>query len=288
MAHDSMPAYDLILDGHSHAFPDAIAARAIQTLTAEAKWQPVKAWHDGTVKGLLAAMDDAGIYRTLMCSIATRPAQVRKITDWSAAVTSDRVAAFASIHPDFAQPEAEVERIASLHLPGLKFHPQYQNCPTDDPRVIRIARAAARHNLALVIHAGYDLGFDRTDIGSPQRVRRLFDAVPGLRLLACHLGGWADWEQSLRHIVGQEIYLETSYCFGQCPADLLRQIVEKHPPEYLMFGTDSPWAQPAAELDQIRALPLGRDTMRLALWDNGCRFAGLKPPASPAHGCVLS
>ncbi len=276
MSPDIMNSTALILDGHTHAFPDAIAARAVQTLTAEAKWQAVRPWHDGTVTGLLASMDRAGIRRTLMCSIATRPGQVTKITDWSAAVASDRVVPFASIHPDYERPEAEVERIASLGLAGLKFHPQYQDCPADDPRVVRIARAAARHGLAMAFHAGYDLAFAKSDIASPQRIRNLFEAVPGLRLQACHLGGWQDWEESLRHIVGQPIYLETSFCLGQCPPDMLRRIIEQHPPEWLMFGTDAPWADELAELALFQALPLGREAMRQALWENGCRFAGIR------------
>jgi uncharacterized protein len=276
MKHDAANSTDWILDGHGHAFPDAIAAHAVRTLTAEAKWQPVRAWHDGTVSGLLASMDRAGIRRTLLCSIATRPGQVAKITDWSAAVACDRIIPFASIHPDFAQPEAEVERIAALGLKGLKFHPQYQDCPADDPRVVRIVKAAARHHLAVVFHAGYDLAFDKSDIASPQRIGNLFQAVPDLRLLACHLGGWEDWEESLRHLVGRPIYLETSYCLEQCPPDTLHRIVERHPAEYLLFGTDTPWAEPSAELARFKALPLGGKALRQALWENGCRFAGIK------------
>jgi uncharacterized protein len=276
MTQDTNDLTDGILDGHGHAFPDAIAARAVRTLTAEAKWQPVRAWHDGTVGGLLASMDRAGIRRTLLCSIATRPGQVTRITDWSASVASQRIVPFASIHPDYEQPEAEVERIAALGLAGLKFHPQYQECPADDPRIVRIVRAAVRHNLAVVFHAGYDLAFDKSDIASPQRIRNLFEAAPGVRLMACHLGGWEDWEESLRHIVGQGIYLETSFCLDDCPPELLRRIIEKHPPEYLVFGTDAPWLDPVAELAKFKALPLDGAALRQALWENGCRFAGVR------------
>jgi uncharacterized protein len=268
---------DLIFDAHSHAFPDALAAHALHTLAAEAKWQPVQSFHNGTVGGLLASINAAGIHRTILCSIATRPAQVTKITAWSAALASDRIIPFASIHPDFQNPEAEVERLASLGLRGLKFHPQYQNCPPDDPRILRIARAAAKHNLALVFHAGYDLAFDKTDIASPQRLRHLFESVPGLRLLACHLGGWCDWDNALKHIVGQPIYIETSYSLQQCPPDTLHRILERHSPDYLMFGTDSPWADPAAELALLKNLPLDPANLRRALWDNACRFVGIQP-----------
>ncbi|MGA2502214.1 MAG: amidohydrolase family protein [Tepidisphaeraceae bacterium] len=264
-----------VLDGHSHAFPDEIAARAIETLTHGAQWFPVKAWHDGSVRGLLERMDEAGIRRSLMCSIATRPGQVRKITDWSAKVKSGRVIPFASIHPDFDEPEAEVERIASLGLPGLKFHPQYMNCPADDPRVIRIARAAAKAGLAMVFHAGFDLAFAKSDIASPRRIRNLHEAVPELRLLACHLGGWECWEESLAEVVGRPIYLETSFCLGQCDMDTLRRIIDKHSPDMLMFGSDSPWANPAADLAIFKELPLSPQAMTKALWENGNRFAGI-------------
>jgi hypothetical protein len=88
-----------VLDSHAHAFPDRIAAGAIEVLTAEALWMPVQAHHDGTVAGLLGCMDDAGIDRVILCSVATRPAQVPKITDWSASIAGERVIPFASIHP---------------------------------------------------------------------------------------------------------------------------------------------------------------------------------------------
>jgi predicted TIM-barrel fold metal-dependent hydrolase len=275
-----------VFDAHSHAFPDALAPHAIKSLAGGAHWHPVEPHHDGTVAGLLAGMDHAGIERAIMCSIATRPSQVRKITDWSAAIASDRLIPFASIHPDFENPEAEIERIAALGLRGLKFHPQYMACPADDPRVLRIARAAAKLGLALALHTGYDLAFACNDIGSPRRIRALHQAVPSLRLLACHLGGWEDWDQALRCVIGLPIYIETSFCLGQCPPATLERIITRHPPDMLLWGTDSPWADQAADLQKFRALPFLSDQAKAsALWENPSRFVGFvdredrEPPA---------
>lgn len=263
-----------ILDSHAHAFPDRIAAGAIEVLTAEALWMPVHAQHDGTVAGLLGCMDDAGIDRVILCSVATRPAQVPKITDWSAAIAGERVIPFASIHPDYEHVEAEVERIAELGIPGLKFHPYYMNCPIDDPRTIRIAKAAAKANLAMAFHAGYDLAYEKIDLCDPAKVRALHEAVPDLRMQACHMGSWRDWERSLQLVAGLPIYIETSFSLGQCPHDLLLEIIDRHSPDYFMFGTDSPWANPTEELAKFMALPLDEDRRRKALWENGHRFAG--------------
>jgi predicted TIM-barrel fold metal-dependent hydrolase len=264
-----------IIDAHAHAFPDAIAPHALKVLIAEALWRPVQAYHDGTVAGLVASMDRAGIEQTVLCSVATKPAQVRKITDWSAAVATERIIPFASIHPNFAEPEKQVERIAAMGLRGLKFHPQYMSCAPDDPRAIRIARAAAKRGLAMVLHAGHDIAYPKTDIATPSRVRRLHDTVPDLRLLACHLGGFDEWEESIRHLVGTDVYLDTSFSFGHVPADVLRRIIEGHTPTRLVFGSDSPWADPAVDLEAFDRLPLPDDRKRMALWDNAMAFVGL-------------
>jgi uncharacterized protein len=267
-----------ILDCHSHAFPDHVAPGAMRSLVAEAKWRPVTAYHDGTIRGLLASMDRAGIGRTIMCSVATRPGQVGKITDWSASVATERIIPFASIHPDFAEPEKEVERIASLGLRGLKFHPQYMNCAIDDPRTVRIAHAAAANGLAMVFHGGYDLAFEKDDLGGPRQTLNLHRAVPKLRILACHVGGWERWQESLEYIAGEEIYIETSFCLGgQCPAEILGRILERHSPTHLLFGTDSPWTDQAEELRQFRGLAIADATKTAAMWENGMRFLGMSP-----------
>jgi predicted TIM-barrel fold metal-dependent hydrolase len=261
-----------ILDAHAHVFPDHIAPGAMKTLVGEAKWMKVIPHHDGTVAGLLACMDAAGIDRAICCSVATRPTQVRKITDWSASIAGPRIIPFASINPDFDDVEAETARIASLGIRGLKFHPQYMQCAADDPRAIRIARAAAAAGLAMEFHAGYDLAFDPDDLAAPARIRRLHESVPSLRLLACHLGGWRCWDQVLSELIGLPIWLETSFCLGQCPPDVLLRILTAHPADYVLFGTDAPWANPTEELAKFRALPLADDIKAAATLTNALRF----------------
>ena len=215
----------------------------------------------------------------IICGVATRPEQTTKITDWSASVASERLVPFASVHPEFPDPEAEIDRIARAGLKGLKFHSYYMECPLDDPRCIRIARAAAAANLAMVFHTGYDLGFEKADVASPERVRRLHEAVPNLRMAAAHLGGWEQWDESRRHVVGLPIYLETSFSLSRCRRDLLLDILASHPPEYLLFGTDAPWTDQKEAVERLAALPVAEDLKR-RLWHNAHRFANLPLPGS--------
>ena len=270
-----------VIDVHAHAFPDALAAGAIARLQGRSVWDDIRPVSDGTVAGLLASMDRAGIERAVVCSVATRPAQVPKITAWCRASASDRIVPFASVHPDFEGPEAELERIAAAGLKGVKFHSEYMGCALDDPRAVRIARGAARLNLAMAVHAGYDFAFAKEDLASPQRVRGLHRAVPDLRMVACHMGGWRRWPDALEHVIGLPIYVETSMTLRWCPRALFERMVERHAPELLLFGTDSPWSDGAEDLARLEAAGVPADLRRRMCWDNALAFLGAAPLAGP-------
>ncbi len=263
-----------IIDAHAHAFPDSIAKHAVTSLCGQGLWHEMRNHHDGTTTGLITSMDRAGIARAVLCSVATKPTQVEKITDWSVSIASDRLIPFASIHPDYAEPEREIDRIVGVGLRGLKFHPQYMNCAVDDARCLRIARAAARAGLAIEFHGGYHPAFEKHDVGSPLRLRRLHDAVPGLRLVACHLGGMDDWQGVIDYLVGCDIYLETSFTPYWCPPDIMATILARHSPHRILFGTDSPWTDQAAELAHFRRLPLSAEGFELALAKNMAELLG--------------
>jgi uncharacterized protein len=257
-----------IIDAHAHAFPDPIANRAVHSVSNQGRWQKIKNHHDGTLAGLLASMDRAGIRRAVLCSVATKPTQVEKITDWSASIANPRIIPFASIHPEYPEPEREVERIAGFGMRGLKFHPQYMECAFDDPRCLRIAQAAARSGLSFAIHGGYHPAFERRDDGSPLRLRRLHDAVPDLHIIACHMGGMGDWQGVIDHLVGTDVYLETSFAPTYCPPDIMAAIVSRHSPSRIVFGTDAPWTDQATELAAFKRLPLSAEGFELALSKN--------------------
>ena len=98
-----------IIDAHAHAFPDAIAAHALSAVRDHGRWHKITNHHDGTLAGLLASMDRAKIHRAVLCSVATKPTQVEKITDWSVAIASDRIIPFASVHSDYTDENGQLQ-----------------------------------------------------------------------------------------------------------------------------------------------------------------------------------
>jgi hypothetical protein len=264
-----MPAIDI----HTHAFPDALAGRAVTKLEKEAEWQAVG---DGTVDGLVASMDAADIDISVLCPIATRPKQVRGIFKWCNKIHSERIIPLGSPHPAMKKPEKWVARFARAGLPGIKLHPMYQNFVADDAQLDPIYAAAVEHGLFVTIHAGRDIAFDpEDDRAAPRRLRAVLDRHPGLQLICTHMGGWKSWQEVRQHLLGTDAWLETSFSLAMLdPAEAVAMI-RRHGPEKVMFGTDWPWNDQSAERQRIETLDLRPDEIRAVLCNNAARLLDL-------------
>lgn len=258
-----------IIDIHTHAFPDALAGRAMAYLEEEGH---IKAALDGRVSSLLASMDRAGIERSVICSIATKPSQYRPILDWSKEIASRRIVPFPSIHPDDPEAAAHVHEIAGAGFKGVKLHPYYQQFDMDDPRVFPIYGAIEEAGLILLCHTGFDLAFPRDRKCDPERIMKVLDYFPQLRLITTHLGSWEDWDEVRRRMIGKRILIETSFSIHVMGRDAARELILAHPGDCLLFGTDSPWADQKKAVEELLSLDLGEDLERRILYRNAARL----------------
>ncbi len=253
------------IDFHTHAFPDALAPTAIAKLTASCAEENLLPHHDGTVAGLVAAMDAAGIAASVVASIATKPSQNGAILEWCVAVRDGerrraggaRLIPFPSVHPASADAEEAVDRAAEAGFKGLKLHPYYQGAALDSPAVIRLAARAAKRKLILLCHCGYDMAFPADPVASPRKIRALMDACPDLTLVAAHLGGWKDWDAARDLLAGLPIYLDTSFSLDYLSREAALDFLATHPRTHLLFGSDSPWDDQRSSLERLAEF--GRD-----------------------------
>ena len=236
----------MLIDFHTHAFAPSLAPRALSALSATSCTRPVL---DGTVDALLASMRSAGVDRSVICPIATKPSQFDPILRWALAVRAalpDALTPLLSVHPDDPEALAHIDTAAALGFPGLKFHPYYQNFAVDAPRLFPLYDRMAARGLFAVFHSGYDIGFPFVDISSPARLARVLDAFPTLRVVATHLGGWHDWLNVSRHLLGRDVWIETSYSLSELSPAVARSMLLSHRPDRLLFGTYSPWKSHSA------------------------------------------
>lgn len=263
-----------ILDFHAHAFPDAIAPAAMRMLNAAVE-QEYAACLDGTLGDLLRSMDACGIEKAVLASIATRPQQFQSILDWSISIASGRIIPFPSVHPadpDFA---AHVDAIAEAGFKGIKLHPYYQDFDLDEERINPLYEAIARNGLVLLIHTGYDMAFERTRKANAARTLNVIERFPDLKFAASHLMAWEDWDDAKERALGKPIYTDISCSVQYMPPERARDLLSAHPAEYILFGTDSPWADQQDAIDAVRALDMGADWERAVFHDNAARLLGL-------------
>ena len=271
----------MVIDFHVHAFPDELAPRAVSGINAGIPGH-AQAVLDGTVRGLLGSMDRAGIRQAVLWSVATKPTQVDPIIRWSRAVAGERIIPFGSVHPDCADAAAEVRKVAAAGLKGIKLHPMYQGFAADEERAWPLYEAAQAAGLILAFHAGGDLSYPPDDDrASPRRILRVHRAFPRIRMVVAHLGGWSMWDEVADTLAGTDVYLETSYTFCTATPEQVRRVLQRHPPERVLFGTDSPWRDQRESLALARAAFPDATTRRMVLEDNAERL--LAAPAFADH-----
>jgi len=268
----------LIIDAHTHAFPDALADRAIPVLEKAAG---VRARLNGTVSALLASMDRHGIDRSIVCSIATKPSQTQAILAWSAKIRSNRILPFPSIHPADPDWKEHLDRISGEGFLGVKLHPYYQEFDIEEPRMMRIYEHIERLGLAVVMHTGFDMAYPERPSFDPPALARILRSFPSLKMQTTHLGSWRQWDEVERHLIGKRVFMDISYSLQFLPADRSRRMILAHPPECVCFGTDSPWADQGEELARLRSLELGSEMEERILGRNILAFLGLEEAGRP-------
>ncbi len=253
------------IDFHTHAFPDELADKAMKKLKGE---EDIRTYLDGTISSLLASMDSCGIDKSVVCSIATKPAQFDPILGWSKKIRSDRIVPFPSIHPDDAQAIEHISKVKGEGFKGIKFHPYYQEFRLDDEKLFPLYEKIVDEQLIVVMHTGFDFTFDKIRIADPEKIVRVYDAFPGIRFVTTHLGSWNDWDEVEKHLIGKKIYMEISFSLEYLDIERARRLIQSHPKEYIFFGTDSPWTDQGNALSLLKKLDLGQERENLILHGN--------------------
>lgn len=285
----------LIVDFHTHVFPDAIAAEAIKKL--ENNSAHVKSCTDGTLSGLRASMREAGVRYSVLLPVCTSPRQFASINKFSSENNDPAggLVFFGGIHPDCEDVEAKLEHIKSLGLRGIKLHPDFQGVFIDDERYVRIVRKCVQLGLYVSIHAGVNIGAPEVVHCPPERALRMLRAAyEGVdmakeerpRVILAHLGGGFMLEETERHLCGAFVYLDLAFTFGwEDEAQILR-IIRAHGADRVLFATDSPWAVQKESVEALKRLPLTELEQRQIFGENAAEMLGLPLEVGVMEDCV--
>lgn len=197
----------MIIDIHTHEFPDKIAAKTKEVLQNNSHSET---FSDLTLRGLIDTESKAGIDLAVIVPVATKPSQVESINN-SAYEINERfggktVLSFAAMHPEMTR------------------------------------------------HAINEIG--------------------DFPLIVAHMGGWKDWERVPEYLADTSILIDTSASLNEIvprkgdghyyskegrkllDADGFMKLFNAFGSKRILFGTDNPWSDPAADIDFIKNLPI--------------------------------
>jgi predicted TIM-barrel fold metal-dependent hydrolase len=264
----------VIVDAHVHVWPDALARRAIGDAGLS-----LTPFGDGTVAALTQALDTAGIDRAVCLAVAPRAEHVDAANRFVGGLDRTRFVGFGSIHPA-TDAAALVESLRANRLPGAKAHPAFQRYSLDDPRLDAIWDAL-QGEFAVTIHVGKVGDHDDGGGCTPAMVRSIVDRFPRLDVIACHFGGYLLAPEAQEVLVGRRVYLDTSWppSVARLEPARIRTLIERHGADRVVFGSDWPMGDPAAERAAIEGLGLSGVDTAAVLGGNIERICGLRPPA---------
>lgn len=255
----------MIIDFHTHVYPDPMAERIIAAL---GNVPGVQSHTNGTLSGLLNSIAQAGVDKSVILPVNTRKGQFDTVNGFAKHIndTYDNVISFGGIHPDDDDIPAKLDYLKENGFKGIKIHPDYSETFIDDERYIRIVTEAQQRGLIVITHAGKDPAYDVIHC-PPDKGRAMLDKVRAVTqftqpfFVFAHLGGnhlQADVE---KHLVGQNCYIDISCSFSDlgdfsdASDEQIVRIIKNHGADKILFATDSPWNDQKAYVERFKALP---------------------------------
>lgn len=256
-----------ILDFHTHAYPEKVASKSVNFLN---KYYKIHCQGNGTIGDLLKSAEAGGVNYLLVHAVATKASQVENVNSWIAGHLSGHVFGFGTIHPDYEKIEKELDRIRALGLRGLKLHPDFQGYYVDDPSM-DIVYKNIEGNMPVLIHTG-DVN---SPYSKPERLAHVLDKYPRLTVISAHLGGYTEWDDAEKYIIGRNCYIDTSSSLWALPKERAVEIIRRHGVDKVLFGTDYPLTHHKEELERFFSLGLTEEENEKILFTNAKRLLKL-------------
>lgn len=264
-------------DSHIHFFPDSLAGKALPRL-AGICGSPYHS--DGTLSGTLEKMDGwrqgdefAGV---MALHIATSAHQQTSVNNFAAQSQQGKVFCFGSVFPAAENAAEEMERIRSLGLHGVKFHPDYQEFFVDDPQALPLYAQAERLGLPVAFHTGRDPYSPQLVHCPPAALAGIAERFPRLTIIAAHMGGMDLPEEAARYLAGRKnVYFDTAFASRFLTPEQFTKLVRLHGVDRVLFATDCPWSTVPREMELLRAADLTEEERERIAWKNAAALFGI-------------
>ena len=267
----------MIIDFHTHIFPDTLAPRAISVLCEKSGLVPA---HNGTAQGLTGIMAEHGVDMAVALSIATKPTQEHSVNSFAISLLDNpKIIPFGSVFPGSETYLYELERLKESGVKGINLHPEYQDFYIDCDNALKIYEKCADLGLIVHFHSGEDEAYAPPAHATPERVNRICELCPNTKFVAAHFGGYNMWEQFAEILdAHQNLWLDTSMTrtANLINDDTARKLISNMGTDHILFGSDSPWEKQCDSIRGIKGLGLSEEETDKIFSGNAIKLLGLQ------------
>lgn len=203
-----------VIDAHVHVFPEKLFRAVWQ-------WFDVYGWpvrYQMASKDLLKFLFDRGIHHVVAFQYAHRAGIADGLNRYMAEIQAQfqgRVTGMATVYPGEAGDREILDRAFDTGLKGLKLHVHVQCFDPAGRSVYPLYALCQDRDMPVVIHAGREpkspgYACDPYTLCQADRIRKVLEDFPGLRLCVPHLG--MDEVESYRHMAEtfDNLWLDTA------------------------------------------------------------------------------
>lgn len=265
----------MVIDFHTHIFPDKIAQSTIKKLEENSNG---KAYTDGTKQGMLEALKRAKADIAIALPVMTKPTQFESILNFALQVNNEvyqgeRIISFAGIHPACDDIKGKMKLIRDSGLKGVKIHPDYQNTFIDDDGYVEILRCAREYDLIVVTHSGIDDGYIGQPVKCPpELVLKVIEKVNHDKFVLGHYGAHKQWGDVCSILAGKNVYFDTAFTFHEIDEELFKKILYKHGDDKVLFATDCPWRDIKDDIEILNSYRLEKEVLEKIYYKNALKL----------------
>jgi len=269
----------MILDSHTHVYPEKIAAKAAENL---GHFYNFIVQESGTLSTLEDCCKNNGIGGFLLLPVSTSAAHTDRVNEIAAEnvkrAREDGFEAysFGGMHQDYPDFEAGVAHIKELGLLGVKIHPDLQEVDIDDQKLFPLYKALEDAGLRLFFHTGDDR--PEYNFSDPAKLCTVCEKFPKLQIVGAHLGGYKEWDKVINLLAGKydNLWYDLSQCHNHLSPTEVRALIEKLGTDRVFFGSDYPATTPKASLDAFNLMGFDKETYDNIAYRNLRRFLGVE------------
>ena len=264
----------MIIDFHTHCFPDKIALKAMEILCKRSGI--IKPFHNGSLDSLISLQKENGVDYSVVLNIATNPTQQKNVNDFAISLKDvDGIIPFGSVHHESPDALSELERLKENGIKGVKLHPDYQDFFVDDPKMFPIYEKIGELGLITVFHSGFDIGYPEPVHCPPEKLAKVLPYFNGAPVVAAHFGGLCARPETLEHLCGKNVYLDTAYCYGMLTPRMAKELIDLHGADKILMGSDAPWNAPWQDIELVKCFDLSEEDEKAVLGENARKLLGL-------------